>query len=44
MVFEIKIIEASGLRRELKARYLTMIVIGGFIGIGFFVVFGVTIF
>lgn len=44
MVFEIKIIEALGLCCELKARYLMMIAIGGFIGIGFFVAFGVMIF
>lgn len=44
MVFEIKIIEVLGLCCELKVCYLMMIVIGGFIGIGFFVVFGVMIF
>lgn len=34
MVSETKTTEAPGLRRELKARHLTMIAIGGSIGTG----------
>ncbi|VTQ21527.1 lysine transporter [Escherichia coli] len=37
MVSETKTTEAPGLRRELKARHLTMIAIGGSIGTGLFV-------
>lgn len=36
MVSETKTTEAPGLRRELKARHLTMIAIGGSIGTGLF--------
>ena len=37
---ETKTTEAPGLRRELKARHLTMIAIGGSIGTGLFVASG----
>ena len=40
---ETKTTEAPGLRRELKARHLTMIAIGGSIGTGLFVASGATI-
>ena len=40
---ESKTIQAPGLRRELKARHLTMIAIGGSIGTGLFVASGATI-
>lgn len=43
MVSETKTTEAPGLRRELKARHLTMIAIGGSIGTGLFVASGATI-
>ena len=43
MVSEIKTTEAPTLRRELKARHLTMIAIGGSIGTGLFVASGATI-
>ncbi len=43
MVSETKTTEALGLRRELKARHLTMIAIGGSIGTGLFVASGATI-
>ena len=35
--------QAPGLRRELKARHLTMIAIGGSIGTGLFVASGATV-
>ncbi|MGS9112171.1 lysine transporter, partial [Salmonella enterica subsp. enterica serovar Infantis] len=38
-----KTTEAPALRRELKARHLTMIAIGGYIGTGLFVASGATI-
>ncbi|MGC6744941.1 hypothetical protein ACP0HM_10720 [Escherichia coli] len=40
---KLKTTEAPGLRRELKARHLTMIAIGGSIGTGLFVASGATI-
>ena len=43
MVSETKTTEAPTLRRELKARHLTMIAIGGSIGTGLFVASGATI-
>ncbi|STW80380.1 Lysine-specific permease [Klebsiella michiganensis] len=43
MVSDTKTTEAPGLRRELKARHLTMIAIGGSIGTGLFVASGATI-
>ena len=43
MVSETKTTEAPALRRELKARHLTMIAIGGSIGTGLFVASGATI-
>ncbi|MBH8333310.1 lysine transporter, partial [Pseudomonas aeruginosa] len=43
MVSETKTTEAPTLRRELKARHLTMIAIGGFIGKGVFVGSGATL-
>ncbi|MDF7680729.1 amino acid permease [Enterobacteriaceae bacterium ESL0689] len=43
MVSDIKNTQATGLRRELKARHLTMIAIGGSIGTGLFVASGATI-
>lgn len=43
MVSESKTAQTTGLRRELKARHLTMIAIGGSIGTGLFVASGATI-
>ncbi|STQ60735.1 lysine transporter [Pseudescherichia vulneris] len=43
MVSETKTTQAPTLRRELKARHLTMIAIGGSIGTGLFVASGATI-
>ncbi|WP_168385566.1 amino acid permease [Erwinia amylovora] len=43
MDHDIKTTQQSGLRRELKARHLTMIAIGGSIGTGLFVASGATI-